>query len=165
MNCLVIIDVQKGLLVDDSTSAIPHKIKELVASNKFDFIVATQFKNAMGSPFDKIMGWNGMSDGQSQELALEIKEIASHCFVKKVYSCFTEEFVKFIRDNNIDKLYFTGIDIDACVLKSALDCFERNINLEVLINYCATSGGEKNFKSAVSVLEFTLGEGCINRVL
>lgn len=57
MNCLVIIDVQKGLLVDDATSAIPHKIKELVAYNKFDFIVATQFKNAMGSPFDKIMGY------------------------------------------------------------------------------------------------------------
>ena len=43
MNCLVIIDVQKGLLVDDATSTIPHKIKELVASNKFDFIVVASF--------------------------------------------------------------------------------------------------------------------------
>ena len=44
MNCLVIIDVQKGLLVNDKIKELPHKIAELVEHNKFDFIVTTQFK-------------------------------------------------------------------------------------------------------------------------
>lgn len=33
---------------------------------------------------------------------------------------------KFIRDNNIDKLYFVGLDIDACVLES--DLVESSVN-------------------------------------
>lgn len=32
----------------------------------------------------------------------------------------------FIRDNNIDKLYFAGLDIDDCVLKS--DLVESSVN-------------------------------------
>lgn len=163
MNCLVIIDVQKGLLVNDRIKKLPHKIVELVEHNKFDFVVTTQFKNRLGSQFDKLMGWYGMSDTESQEIDSDIAEISSMNFVKYGYSCFTDEFEEFTRDNNIDKLYFAGLDIDACVLKSALDSFERCIESEVLINYCDTSSGDMS--SAVNVLKFALGENCVNEIL
>lgn len=163
MNCLVIIDVQKGLLVNDRIKKLPHRILNLVEHNKFDFIVTTQFKNRLGSQFDKLMGWYGMSDSESQEIDSGIAEISSRNFVKYGYSCFTDEFEEFIRNNNIDKLYFAGLDIDACVLKSALDSFERCIDSEVLINYCDTSSGDMS--SAINVLKFALGENCVNEIL
>ena len=163
MNCLVIIDVQKGLLVNDRIKKLPHKIVELTKHNKFDFIVTTQFKNRLGSQFDKLMGWYGMSDTESQEIDSGIAEISSRNFVKYGYSCFTDEFEEFIRDNDIDKLYFVGIDIDACVLKSALDSFERCIDSEVLVNYCDTSSGD--MISAVNILKFALGEKSVNEIL
>ena len=163
MNCLVIIDVQNGLLVNDRIKKLPHKIIELAKHNKFDFVVTTQFKNRLGSQFDKLMGWYGMSDTASQEIDSDIAEISSRNFVKYGYSCFTEEFEEFIRDNDIDKLYFVGLDIDACVLKSALDSFERCIDSEVLVNYCDTSSGDKS--TAINVLKFALGENSINEML
>lgn len=163
MNCLVIIDVQRGLLVNDRIKELPHKIVELVEHNKFDFVVTTQFKNRLGSQFDKLMGWYGMSDSESQEIDSDIAEISSMNFVKYGYSCFTDEFEEFTRDNNIDKLYFVGLDIDACVLKSALDSFERCIDAEVLVNYCDTSSGDMS--SAINVLKFALGENCVNEIL
>lgn len=163
MNCLVIIDVQNGLLVNDRIKKLPHKIVELVEHNKFDFVVTTQFKNRLGSQFDKLMGWYGMTDSEPQEIDSGIAEISSRNFVKYGYSCFTDEFEEFIRNNNIDKLYFAGLDIDACVLKSALDSFERCIDSEVLINYCDTSSGDMS--SAINVLKFALGENCVNEIL
>lgn len=163
MNCLVIIDVQRGLLVNDRIKELPHKIVELVEHNKFDFVVTTQFKNRLGSQFDKLMGWYGMSDIWSQEIDPDIAKISSKNFVKYGYSCFTDEFEEFIRNNNIDKLYFVGLDIDACVLKSALDSFERCIDAEVLVNYCDTSSGYMS--SAINVLKFALGENCVNEML
>lgn len=163
MNCLVIIDVQSGLLVNDRIKKLPHKIVELVEHNKFDFVVTTQFKNRLGSQFDKLMGWYGMSNSESQEIGSGIAEISSRNFVKYGYSCFTDEFEEFIRNNNIDKLYFAGLDIDACVLKSALDSFERCIDAEVLVNYCDTSSGD--MISAVNILKFALGENCVNEIL
>lgn len=163
MNCLVIIDVQNGLLVNDRIKKLPHKIIELAKHNKFDFVVTTQFKNRLGSQFDKLMGWYGMSDTESQEIDPDIAEISSMHFVKYGYSCFTEEFEEFIRDNYIDKLYFVGLDIDACVLKSALDSFEKCIDSEILVNYCDTSSGDKS--SAINVLKFALGENSINEML
>ena len=163
MNCLVIIDVQNGLLVNDRIKKLPHKIVELVEHNKFDFVVTTQFKNRLGSQFDKLMGWYGMSDTASQEIDSDIAEISSRNFVKYGYSCFTDEFEEFIRGNNIDKLYFAGLDIDACVLKSALDSFERCVDAEVLVNYCDTSSGDKS--SAINVLKFALGEKSISEML
>ena len=163
MNCLVIIDVQNGLLVNDRIKKLPHKIIELAKYNKFDFVVTTQFKNRLGSQFDKLMGWYGMSDTASQEIDSDIAEISSRNFIKYGYSCFTDEFEEFIRNNDIDKLYFVGLDIDACVLKSALDSFERCIDSEVLVNYCDTSSGDKS--SAINVLKFALGENSINEML
>lgn len=163
MNCLVIIDVQNGLLVNDRIKKLPHKIVELVEHNKFDFVVTTQFKNRLGSQFDKLMGWYGMSDTESQEIDLGIAKISSRNFVKYGYSCFTDEFEEFIRNNNIDKLYFAGLDIDACVLKSALDSFERCVDAEVLVNYCDTSSGD--MISAVNILKFALGEKSVNEIL
>lgn len=164
-NCLVIIDVQKGFMSNDETLKIPFKIKTLVSKRSFDHIVCTQFYNEIGSPYDKLMGWLKLTDDISQEIPPEILEISERVFKKPIYSCFTEEFEKYIKENKINKLYFVGIDIDCCILKSATDSFERNIPLEVLSNYCASNGGDRSFDAALTVMTRMIGNNNINKEL
>lgn len=161
-DCLVIIDVQKGFMHRANTPEIPEKIVALLQKKSFDHIVCTQFYNEDGSPYDIFMGWEGLKDSESQALDPEVKAASEKIFRKSIYSCFVPEFEEFIRDNRIDKLYFVGIDTDCCVLKSCTDCFERNIPFEVLINYCASNGGQRSHDAAITVMERTIGRNMIN---
>lgn len=160
-DCLVLIDVQNGFL-SDRTKEVPGKLMELIKTKKFDHIVGTQFINVEGSPYIKLMNWHGLMDEVSRTVDENVKKCCERIFVKTIYSCFNQEFSDYIRDNKIDKLYFAGIDTDCCVLKSATDCFERNISFEVLINYCASNGGVESHNAAIKVLERTIGRQNIN---
>lgn len=161
-DCLVIIDVQKGFMQHADTLEIPGKIESLLKKKSFDHVVSTQFYNEEGSPFDHLMGWRDLMDSESQTLPEEIVAASEKIFRKPIYSCFIPEFETYIKEHQIDMLYFVGIDTDCCVLKSCADCFERNIPFEVLINYCASSGGEKSHHAAITVMERTIGRERMN---
>lgn len=104
------------------------------------------------------MGWHGLMDDKYVELSPEISKIADRIFEKNIYSCFNDEFLDYIYKNKIGKLYFVGIDTDCCVLKSATDCFEKNIPFKILMNYCASNGGESSQEAAIKVLNRMIGE-------
>lgn len=159
--CLVIIDVQNGF-VSEKTKHIPDKVKALVEQKSFDYVVATKFCNVEGSPYINFMGWTGLLDEKSRQLYPGIEELCDRIFTKEIYSCFTQEFIDFLEKEKIEKLYFAGIDTDCCVLKSASDCFERNIPFEVLLNYCASNGGDESHKAAHLVMKRMLGRKAIN---
>lgn len=161
-NCLVIIDVQNGFL-SEKTNHIPSKIEQLLDNdNIFNHIVGTQFINVKGSPYIELLGWNGLMDEESRKVSSIVIDKCERIFMKTTYSCFNEEFEAYIKDNNISKLYFLGIDTDCCVLKSVFDCFERNIPFEVLINYCASNGGIESHKAAMTVMKRAVGRRAIN---
>ncbi len=154
--CLVIVDVQKGFL-NNSTMFISQKIKELCDKRKFDIIVSTKFINNELTPHYQYTNWKGMLDKGSQELDPYIKKISERIFDKSVNTVFTEEFIKFIEDNKIEKMIFVGIDTDCCVMKSAFDCFDKKIPFEVITECCASSGGDKYHKSACMIMKRSLG--------
>lgn len=151
--CLVLIDIQNGFLSSD-TDFIPEKIKKLIEEKRglFTHIVATQFKNVKDSPYINLMGWHGLMDSDSQKVNDYVRSVSEKVFEKNIYSCFTDEFCKYISDKKIEKIFFAGIDTDCCVLKSASDCFEKGIPFEVLLNYCASNGGIKSHDAAITVL-------------
>lgn len=161
--CLVLIDIQKGFL-NSYTNKVIDNIKAIIKthSDEFNHIVATRFSNSPGSPFTRLMNWNELMDKDSIELDPFIENISERIFEKKTYSCFVPEFIEFIHENKIDKIYFAGIDTDCCVLKSAADCFENNICVEVLINACASTGGVQSDDAAIVVLERLIGCNNIN---
>lgn len=161
-NCLVIVDVQRGFMIDTDTKEIPKKIEYLLRKMRFDHIVCTQYYNEDGSPFDTLMGWNELKDLESQEVDKYVMEVSERVFRKNIYTCFNQEFEEYIRLNNIDKLYFVGIDTECCVLKSCADCFEKNIQLEVLVNYCASTGGKSSHYAGITVMKRLLGSNAIN---
>lgn len=163
-NCLVIIDVQNGFL-SDKTNHIPYNIKKLLTKHQFDVIVATQFKNYCDSPYIKKLNWSEFFAEDDYKIDNYIESVAEAIFEKNYYSCFTDEFKKYIGTNNIKKLYFVGIDTDCCVLKSVIDCFELDIDYAVIVDCCASNGGKQSHNAAIKVMERTIGEKYILKML
>ena len=159
-NCLVIIDVQRGFLTDD-TDFIPEKIRQLTESMNFDHIVATKYINTQDSPHYLFTNWDGLMDPESQQLDEFVASISEKVFDKNINSCFSEEFVTFLRENDITKLFFVGIDTDCCVMKSAFDCFDRIIPFDVFTECCASTGGKNIHEAACEVMKRNLGLGIV----
>lgn len=161
-NCLVIIDVQEGFLTSKETKQIPEKIQKLLEKRHFDHIVGTKFINVEDSPFVKILDWHELTTEEERQVHKTVLNNCERVFEKKIYSCFTEEFMQYLKETKIEKLYFVGVDTDGCVLASAFDSFQKNIPPEVLINYCASGGGEEYHNAAVKVLKRQIGEQNVN---
>ena len=155
-SCLVLIDLQNGFLSDETLHILP-RIQSLLENHHFDHIVGTQFYNHKDSPYVRLMGWTEfMSSPQWDPHPLALS-CCQRIFRKDVYTCFTPEFESYLTEHSIDTLYFAGIDTDCCVLKSAADCFERNLALKVLVDCCASNGGAASHQAAILVLERTIG--------
>ena len=154
--CLVIIDVQNGF-VSKRTRYVPHKINALVKQCHFDHVVATRFVNTMGSPYVKFLGWTGLMGGIDQALDDAVAGVVERVFTKKGYTCFIPSFLRFVKESKIDRLVLCGIDTDCCVLKSAIDAFERGLRCDVVCDCCASNGGMKSHRAALLVLRRTIG--------
>ena len=85
-DCLVIIDVQKGFMNNSVTAKIPDKITELLNKKHFDRIVATQFYNKIGSPYDRMLGWRELMDAESQAVAPSVAAVSDKIIRKPVYT-------------------------------------------------------------------------------
>ena len=155
--CLVIIDVQKGFLTED-TCFVPEKIRTLINKRKFEYVIATRFINSKESPHYIFTQWDGMMDEESQRLDPFVAQVAEKIFDKNTNSCFTDEFLEYIENKHIEKLCFVGIDTDCCVMKSAFDSFDRKIPFEVLTKYCASTGGKVLHNEACHIMKRSLGE-------
>lgn len=157
MDCLVIVDVQKGFLTKD-TFYIPERIKSLLKIKNFDYIVATRFINTKKSPHYMLMHWDKIMDQESQQLEEYVMSVSQKVFDKNVNSCFSRSFVRFLKEKSISKLFFVGIDTDCCVLKSAFDCFDRNIPFEVISDCCSSTGGLSFHLNACEIMKRNFGD-------
>lgn len=55
--------------------------------------------------------------------------------------------LNFLKQKNINKIYLTGIDIDACVLASAFDGFDLGYDIEILQDFLSKSFLVKNLNT------------------
>jgi nicotinamidase-related amidase len=156
-DCLLIIDVQIGFLTKE-TMHIPDRIVCLAEKTKFGHVVATKFINSENTPHYRIIGWDEMMDEGSQMLDPGIEKISERVFKKSTNSCLTEEFLEFIKNAGIEKLYMVGIDTDCCVMKTAYDCFDKEIPFEVLTDCCASTGGKIVHDAACMLMRRNLGK-------
>lgn len=155
--CLVLIDLQKGFINDNE--GIIKNIKLLLNKYEFDYIVATKFINESNGPYFKLLNYKEMTESDpNNELHPFIKEISNKIITKNLYSCFNEDFITYLKENNIQKLYFAGIDSEACVLKSVFDCFERNIDFKVFKDCCKSNNGENLENATEEIIKIIAGE-------
>ena len=157
-NLLLVIDVQKDF-INDNTKNIVSKIDDLINSNKYDYVVFTKFINDKDSNFYSDLNYKGCMTEEGRKIILDTK--SNKVFEKRVYTAVNEELKKYLDNNNIDNVYLCGIDTDACVLKTALDLFESNINVFVLKDYCMSHSGKIFHDNAILMLEKLIGKNSI----
>ena len=149
---LIVIDVQNGFITKSSKHVVP-RIKKLLERKTFDIIIFTQFINAPQSPFRKIKNWHKVATSPEIDIVDELQPFAYNIFKKYIYSAFTPEFELFLRKNNISQLYICGIDTECCVLKTAVDAFEKGYEPFLLANCCASHESKKYHSLGITLFE------------
>lgn len=158
---LLIVDVQVGFVSERTRHVVP-RLQELLSSNRFENIAFTQFMNMDESPYEQFMNWYRLKSQEEQEIIEELKPFATKVFKKDIYTAVNNEFKNYIKEKGIDKIYIAGIDTDCCVLSSATDIFQVDIQPIVLAYYCASNGGAASHDAALLVLRRVIGEKQIN---
>ena len=155
MNLLVVIDLQNAF-INENTKESPQEIKKLIETNQFDKIVFTRFINSLTNHVYTSIKWNKCMSLESQRILIDTKD--SPIFPKETYSILTSELKDYLVNNNIQKIYLCGIDIECCVLVSALNLFENNYDVYVLKDYCYSMNGNRAFENAITILKRNIGK-------
>jgi len=154
--CLFIIDVQRGF-VNEWTREIPEKVAGL--QDRFDTVVATRFVNPEGSFYRSLIGWTRFAPG-SDDTTLAFRPRDDALVVDKAqYSCLVPAVETLLAERQIGRVHLCGIATDNCVLKTAVDLFERGIEPVVLADYCASHGGPDCHQAGLLLLRRFIGAG------
>ena len=71
-NILLIIDMQNGFARYGKTKETGEKIVELLKTNSFDYVIATQFINPLQGPYRRILNWEKLTSSPEIDLLEEI---------------------------------------------------------------------------------------------
>ena len=158
MDLLLVIDLQNGFINEVTKSSIID-IKELIDSNRFDKVVFTRFINDENNQTFKKLNYNNFIDEDSRKICIDTSN--NLVIDKKTYTAYNSKLLDYIKTNNINNIYLCGIDIECCVLVTALNLFENNYNVFVLKNYVYCTHGEERKNNALEILKRDIGENNI----
>jgi nicotinamidase-related amidase len=157
---LVVIDVQNGFVNERTEPALPliSALIEHWQAKRWP-VVFTRFHNGPLSAYERWLGWTGLRDDEETALHDHIARHAGTIIDKTTYTAFTKAGEAALAVQAGDTLVICGLDTDGCVLKTALDAFERDVRPVIAIDACATDGGPAAQQAARLVLERVVGPG------
>ncbi|MDD3370684.1 MAG: cysteine hydrolase, partial [Alphaproteobacteria bacterium] len=82
-------------------------------------------------------------------------------YTKGVYSCLSEAFLQRLTQLGVKEVHLCGMDTNCCVLKTAVDLFERGFRPVLLSKFCASHSGDAYHDMALKLLEKLIGPGQI----
>lgn len=154
----MIIDLQSEF-INNNTEWIIEKIDELRLSSQYDKKVFTKFVNNVGNPAYKI-GWHGCMSEESRKLCIK-PQAKDKVFEKTTYSACNERITKYLKENNIEKIFLCGLDIDCCILATAFNLFDAGYEVFILKDYVGCMQGDKLKKATLEILTRNLGSASI----
>ncbi|WP_335186066.1 isochorismatase family protein [Nostoc sp.] len=90
----------------------------------------------------KLIHWSRLIHEPETSIIDELQLYINNIFDKSYYSAFTENFASFILINQISKIYLCGVETDSCILKTAIDSFERGIEPVIIEDACFSNGDQ-----------------------
>jgi nicotinamidase-related amidase len=162
---LLVVDVQNGF-VNAHTRHVIEPINRLIGAffERGDPMAFTRFVNTPGSGYQRWIGWTRFMHGPENDLHNAIDARAGPVFVKHGYTAFTTEFENYLREQQVERLVLCGIATDGCVLKSAVDAFERGIEPVVVTDACASHTGGDIHEAGLLLLGRFIGTGQLKSV-
>ena len=136
------------------------RIVQLTNAGVFDAIYASRFVNTPNSSFVRFMGWHECFDPEDIALVAGLK--TDMIFDKHSFSCFDSDIslAETIATSclpNSPRVYICGFDTEACVLRTAFDCFEQGIRPLVLADYCSSSQGTEYHEAGLTCMRSAIG--------
>lgn len=159
---LVVVDVQNGFVSDESAAVVP-RIAALVDrwQRAGGAVVLTRYLNYDGSPFQRLIHWFKLQSAPETDLAPEIACLAdqpsTYQVDKGTYTLFNDAGAKLVADHGWTDLLIVGIATESCVLKTAVDAFERDLTPWVLRDAVASHDGVKPHEAGLLVAERFIG--------
>jgi len=125
--------------------------------------VFTRYFNYVGSPYERLIGWTAMAHAPDTELVPELAPHVGQSPVvdKCIYSLFTQEGTQLVDEHGWTDLYICGIDTDSCVLKTAVDAFERDLTPWIVEDACASHAGSESHNAGLLVARRFIGRSQI----
>lgn len=155
MECLLIIDLQRGF-INDYTEHIVPRIEQIRNCFLPENCVFTKFVNSYGSLFVNKLSWTKLINRDEQEIVLPNEE--NPVIIKYSYSAVTNELKTYLKKKRFSNIYLAGVDIDSCVMATAFDLFDLGI-MPIFINDCCSStGGKEMEESAYQIINRSFGE-------
>ncbi|MBO4163124.1 cysteine hydrolase [Micromonospora antibiotica] len=158
---LIVIDMQNGFINDRSRHVV-RKVVELVERWEATGrpVVFTRYHNYPGSPFERLIHWSAVQGPPQTEI---VPELAAHArraqgiVDKTIYSYFSPEGAALAEHEGWTDLVFCGIATESCVLKSAVDAFERDLTPWLVVDACGSHGGEAAHDAGLLVARRFIG--------
>ena len=159
---LIVIDVQRGMVNDNSQHVVP-KVIELIrqARAKSIPVLFTRFINQAHSGYVKWMGWSRFMDSPEVDLHPDILPFVQTLFDKPGYTSVIPPVRAWLGAREITRLYCCGIDTECCVLKTGVDAFESDIEPIVVHDACASHAGQAAHEAGLFVLSRLIGKNQI----
>lgn len=165
---LVVVDVQNGFIREASAPVVPV-IADLVRRWQAagGDTVFTRYLNYAGSPFERIMRWTKLQGRPDIDIVDALQPYANRATAvidKTIYSLFSPEGVQLVAERGWTDLYICGIATESCVLKTAVDAFERDLTPWVIENASASHAGSEAHNAGLLVTGRFIGRDQIIQV-
>jgi nicotinamidase-related amidase len=158
---LVIVDVQNGFVSDATRHIVP--IISRLAERWLDAgrdVIFTRYVNYAGSPFERNFSWSAMKASPEIDIVDALSECvrrATAVIDKGLYTMFTAAGSSVVSDHGWTDLHICGIDTEACVLKIAVDAFERNLTPWIIADASASDSGREYHNAGLLVAKKLIG--------
>lgn len=162
---LIVVDVQNGFVSDVSRPVVPI-IRSLVSrwQRNGGQTVFTRYLNYPGSQFERLIKWSKLQESPETDIVAELAPLAAAATAivdKNIYSFFTAEGEALVKEHGWTELYVCGIDTESCVLKTAVDAFERGLTPWVLADASASHSSVRSHEAGLLVTSKFIGQGQI----
>lgn len=163
---LVVVDVQNGFVREQSRHVVPV-IADLVErwQGAGGDVIFTRYINYEGSPFERLIKWTDLRNSPQIDIVPELAPLAAKSTAvidKNMYSLFADEKGRaLVNERGWSDIYVCGIATESCVLKTAVDAFELDLNPWLIEDASASHAGRHVHEAGVLVTQRFIGEGQI----
>lgn len=156
----LIIDMQNGF-INRNTEGIDNRILKFLDRIRDRVIAAgTRYVNHEHTACYIFEGWKScMAGTEEAEVIPTLRPFMARVFDKNKYSCWNDEMKAFIRDNEIEKVYFAGVNTGCCVLHSVFDFYNDLVDCSVIEDLCGSTSGVREHEAALIVLRSCITDG------
>ena len=148
--------MQEGFRCAESELILPNILKIIkLFKGK---IIFSKFSNPKNYLFEKQLNWTKFQSIEDQKIFSELQAPNNTEHEHKIYTVLDDNLKAFIDSNKITRVFLCGIYTDVCIIKTAMDLFDNNIETFVIKDACNSLHGKKNQDWAIDSLKHILGK-------